>query len=77
MEHNRIIHTDRAAASEVIGLSDYRIHNSCDSIDSQGGESLAVQQQSSPSPGIGNSVNLVWDSLFSGTPSKCCFCLFI
>ncbi|XP_048550068.1 uncharacterized protein LOC125529684 [Triticum urartu] len=58
MEHNRIIHTDRAAASEVIGLSDYRIHNSCDSIDSQGGESLAVQQQSSPSPGIGNSVNL-------------------
>ncbi|KAM3272789.1 hypothetical protein ACQJBY_042709 [Aegilops geniculata] len=57
MEHNMIIHTDRAAASEVIGLSDYRIHNSCDSIDSQGGESLAVQQQSSPSPGIGNSVN--------------------
>lgn len=57
MEHNRIVHTERAAASEVIGLSDYRIHNSCDNIDSQGGESLAVQQQSSPSPGIGNSIN--------------------
>ncbi|KAI4987499.1 hypothetical protein ZWY2020_020299 [Hordeum vulgare] len=56
-EHNRIIHTKITAASEVIGLSDYTIHNSCDSIDSQGGESLAVQQQSSPSPGIGNSIN--------------------
>ncbi|KAL5225839.1 hypothetical protein ABZP36_012478 [Zizania latifolia] len=53
------IYTERRTISEV-GLSENRIHNSSDGIDSQGGPPLAVQHLLCSNPAIDNSNN--WES---------------
>ncbi|KAG8094190.1 hypothetical protein GUJ93_ZPchr0012g19846 [Zizania palustris] len=53
------IYTERRTISEVV-LSDNRIHNSSDGIDSQGGPPLAVQHLLCSNPAIDNSNN--WES---------------
>ncbi|KAM3259842.1 hypothetical protein ACQJBY_051248 [Aegilops geniculata] len=52
-----LIHNEGMPASDGIGLTENRISNSFDCIDSQGGASLAVQHQVNSSPAIDNSIN--------------------
>ncbi|KAM3277690.1 hypothetical protein ACQJBY_045535 [Aegilops geniculata] len=52
-----LIHNEGMPASDGIGLTENRISNSFDCIDSQGGASLSVQHQVNSSPAIDNSIN--------------------
>jgi hypothetical protein len=57
------VHTEKRPTSEV-GLSQNRMDNDSDGIDSQGGPPLAVQHSLSSNPAIDNSNNLVCCILF-------------